>query len=144
MIAGSIVRPQDNCMKRAACMWTCSLLRWFHFILICDTFEPGYNDISLCDTSYITSDVSWCQFISHYGPKLYIPRLEKRPFITIQDMHPSHGVLTEFDRVFVFLYCEMGLLQHMTLWLAVNSISGVAPASCVRSLTYRSSEVLQT
>jgi len=86
MFAVSTVRPKENFINRAAFMWICSLLRWFHFILIYDTFEPGYNDIGLCDTSCITSDVLWCQFISHCGPKLYIPRLEIRPFITTQNM----------------------------------------------------------
>jgi hypothetical protein len=32
------------------------------------TVELGYNDISLCDTSYITSDVLWYKLIPHaYG-----------------------------------------------------------------------------
>jgi len=28
-------------------------------------FEPGYNDIALCDTSYITSDILRYQLIPH-------------------------------------------------------------------------------
>jgi hypothetical protein len=30
------------------------------------TVEPGYNDIVLCDTSSITSDVQWYQLIIPY------------------------------------------------------------------------------
>ena len=29
------------------------------------TVEPVYNDIGLCDTSYITSDILWYQLIPH-------------------------------------------------------------------------------
>jgi len=29
------------------------------------TVEPGYNDIALCDTSPITSDILWYQLIPH-------------------------------------------------------------------------------
>jgi hypothetical protein len=29
------------------------------------TVELGYNDIGLCDTSSIASDILWCQLISH-------------------------------------------------------------------------------
>jgi len=27
--------------------------------------EPGYNDIGLCDISYIASDILWYQIIPH-------------------------------------------------------------------------------
>ena len=30
-----------------------------------NTVEPGYNDIGLCDTPYITSDILWYLLISH-------------------------------------------------------------------------------
>ena len=30
------------------------------------TVEPVYNDIGLCDTSSITSDILWYQLIHHY------------------------------------------------------------------------------
>jgi hypothetical protein len=30
-----------------------------------NTVEPGYNDIGLSDTSYITSDILWYQLIPH-------------------------------------------------------------------------------
>ena len=29
------------------------------------TMEPGYNDIGLCDTSSITSDILWYQLVPH-------------------------------------------------------------------------------
>jgi hypothetical protein len=28
-------------------------------------FGPSYNDIGLCDTSSIASDILWCHLISH-------------------------------------------------------------------------------
>jgi hypothetical protein len=33
------------------------------FFLILYTVEPGHNDISLCDTSSIASDIVWNQLI---------------------------------------------------------------------------------
>jgi hypothetical protein len=30
-----------------------------------NTVEPGYNDIGLCETLSITSDILWCQLIPH-------------------------------------------------------------------------------
>ena len=39
------------------------------------TVEPGYNDIVLCDTSPITSDILYYQLIPHCRPQHYTPRL---------------------------------------------------------------------
>jgi hypothetical protein len=36
-----------------------------YMIFLGFTIEPVYNDIRLCDTSYITSDILWFQLISH-------------------------------------------------------------------------------
>jgi hypothetical protein len=33
-----------------------------------NTVEPAYNDIGLCGTSAIMSDILWYQFIPHYQP----------------------------------------------------------------------------
>jgi hypothetical protein len=33
--------------------------------VIQNTVEPGYNDIGLCDTSSIASDILWYQLIRH-------------------------------------------------------------------------------
>jgi len=38
-------------------IWPCYAHLWV------DTVEPGYNDIGLCDTSSITSDILWYQLI---------------------------------------------------------------------------------
>jgi hypothetical protein len=42
-------------------------LKYFFFArYFSNTVEPGYNDIVLCDTSSIASDILWCQLIPHY------------------------------------------------------------------------------
>jgi hypothetical protein len=40
-----------------------------------NTVKPGYNDIGLCDTSSIASDILRYQLIRHCQPEHYIPRL---------------------------------------------------------------------
>ena len=35
----------------------------FAVALVLNTVEPGYNDIGLCDTPYITSDILWYQLV---------------------------------------------------------------------------------
>jgi len=43
-----------------------AVLRGLHFSSRpVHTMEPGYNDIGLCDTSSIASDILWCQLIPH-------------------------------------------------------------------------------
>jgi hypothetical protein len=34
-------------------------------IMILNTAKPSYNNISLCDTSTIVSDIQWYQLIPH-------------------------------------------------------------------------------
>ena len=33
--------------------------------LLANTVEPGYNDMGLCDTSSMASDIMWYQLIPH-------------------------------------------------------------------------------
>jgi len=37
----------------------------FYLTMLSITVEPGYNDIGLCDTSSIPSDILWYQLIPH-------------------------------------------------------------------------------
>ena len=53
------------------------------------TAEPVYNDIGLCDTSYITPDILPC------SPQQYNPRLKRHSFKGIQNI-PFQDVITEF------------------------------------------------
>jgi hypothetical protein len=36
-----------------------------YHVIFSNTDEPGYTEVSLCDTSSIVSDILWYQFISH-------------------------------------------------------------------------------
>jgi hypothetical protein len=53
--------------------------------------DPVYNDIGLCDTSYITSDIPPC------SPQQYNPQLNRHSFKGTQNI-PFHDVITEFHR----------------------------------------------
>jgi len=37
----------------------------FYSTMLSITVEPGYNDIGLCDTSSIPSDILWYELIPH-------------------------------------------------------------------------------
>jgi len=49
------------------------------------TVEPAYNDIGLCDTSLIASDILWYQLGSQCQPEHYTTRLYEHSFITTQN-----------------------------------------------------------
>jgi hypothetical protein len=52
-----------------------------------NTVELGYNDIGLCDTSSIASDILWYQLTPHRQPQHYTPRLEQHSFIMPQNIY---------------------------------------------------------
>jgi hypothetical protein len=43
----------------------CSLKLVNRSVLYTKTVKPGYNDIGLCDTTYIPSDILWYQLTPH-------------------------------------------------------------------------------
>jgi len=51
-----------------------------------NTLKPGYNDIGLCNSPYITSHTFWCQLIPHISPQQYIPRFKQHSFMTTQNI----------------------------------------------------------
>jgi hypothetical protein len=51
----------ENCICVCVCVYVCVCV----CVCVCThTVEPGYNDIGLCDTSSVASDILWYQLIS--------------------------------------------------------------------------------
>ena len=45
---------------------------WYLPRLELNTVEPGYDDIGLCGTSFIVSDILWYQLIPHFNHNIIL------------------------------------------------------------------------
>jgi len=81
--------------------------------------ELGYNDIGLCDTSIIASDVLWYQLIPHFfKKKLYNPQLEQHSFVT-------HKIYSHFPYVIIELRLFMSANRHcfnIRIWVSFKNV----------------------
>jgi hypothetical protein len=60
------------------CMPVCTFISFFNHLCFVSNLsyftvqeipaKPSYNDIGLCDTSSVASDILWDQLIPHYEP----------------------------------------------------------------------------
>jgi hypothetical protein len=73
-----------------------------HNYCVLYTVKAGYNDVGLCDTSPIASDILWYELIPHYVPGLW-SRYTKLPTPTLQFLNADSNSFIKAQYVLIMV-----------------------------------------
>jgi len=93
---------------------------WYSFVsgaaLCGNSVKPGYNDIALCRTSPITSDILRYHLIPHANHNIIFLCYNNTRLLRVEIFRPFHNVITDFG-------CGLVLVSYvLALWSVMFSL----------------------